>query len=122
MIIHRVTIWSTHEHYFLKPACSSLRSLSISCFMLSGMIQQSILLLVDSRVIPYVIVRLRHVIFLWNLSSSPLHQSSGICSSCQILFSNLCMQVIDTSSSALVASGRMLSMPPVLPVFEFWFG
>ena len=93
--IRRVAILSTHDLSFLKSACSSHRR------MLSRMILQSILLGIDSGVIP---LQLLH----WDLSplfgillSNPLHQSSGICSSCQILFRELCMQVIDTSSNAL---------------------
>ena len=103
MIILRVVIWSTHDLSCLKSAYSSLRSLSISCFILSMILLRSILHGIDSRVIP---LKLLHC---------PLHQSSCICSSFQILFSNF----VYAGNWQLIASGGMLSILPALPVFRF---
>ena len=88
---------------FRKPACSSLNGFAISSFILSMILLRSILHGIDSRVIP---LKLLHC---------PLHQSSCICSSFQILFSNF----VYAGNWQLIAPGGMLSMLPALPVFRF---
>ena len=119
IIIRKVAIWSTQDLSCLKPACSSLNSLS-SSFILFKIMLQRILLGMNSNIMPLQFLHRDLSPFLGNFTSSPLSQSSGICSSFQILFRSWCRIWIDVSSKHIMASGGILSTPPAFPFWDFF--
>ena len=98
IILRKVAIWSTQVLSCLKPACSSLNSLSSSFFILFRIMLQRILLRMDSNIMPLQFLHKDFTSFFGSFTSSPLRQLSGICSSLNILFRSWCRIWIVVSS------------------------
>ena len=117
-IFLRVAIWSTQERSCLNPACSSLKVLSTSVFILCNMTLHIILLGIDKSVIPLQLLQRDRSPFFGSYTRSPFRQSSGICSSFHILLIRWWRALVDILSIALITSGGILSTPPDFPFFS----
>ena len=78
MIFFNVNIWSVHPRPFLKPACSSLRLVSITSSILARMILQKTLLGTDSNGTPLQLSQFIKSHFFGILTIRPFDQSGSM--------------------------------------------